>query len=92
MNIVQVIASQEPIAPCIVTVIGGATSISMLPEVNIGRHCRITKAMVEKGFKVPEVIVISENKDDDKKRFHMSPGGIVLVTSKILGHSRHMIR
>ncbi len=64
----------------------------ILPEVNIGRHCRITKAIIEKGCDVPEGTVIGENKDDDKRRFHVSPGGVVLVTSDMLGQRRHFVR
>jgi glucose-1-phosphate adenylyltransferase len=64
----------------------------VLPEVNIGRHCRITKAILEKGCEVPEGMVIGENRADDEKRFHVSPGGVVLVTPEMLGQKRHMIR
>ncbi|ESS66468.1 glucose-1-phosphate adenylyltransferase 1 [Methyloglobulus morosus KoM1] len=33
----------------------------------IGRHCRITKAIIEKGCEVPEGTVIGENKVEDEK-------------------------
>jgi len=64
----------------------------VLPEVNIGRNCRITKAIIEKGCEIPEGTVIGENKADDKKRFHVSPGGVVLVTTDMLGQKRHYVR
>lgn len=64
----------------------------VLPEVNIARHCRITKAIFEKGCEVPQGTVIGENLEDDKKRFHVSPGGVVLVTPDMLGQSRHYVR
>jgi glucose-1-phosphate adenylyltransferase len=64
----------------------------VLPEVIIGRHCRITKAIIEKGCEVPEGSVIGENRADDEKRFHVSPGGVVLVTSDMLGQKRHYVR
>ncbi|MGD7036454.1 glucose-1-phosphate adenylyltransferase [Methylotuvimicrobium buryatense] len=64
----------------------------VLPEVNIARHCRITKAIIEKGCEVPQGTVIGENLEDDKKRFHVSPGGVVLVTPDMLGQSRHYVR
>ncbi len=64
----------------------------VLPEVNIARHCRITKAIIEKGCEVPQGTVIGENIEDDKKRFHVSPGGVVLVTPDMLGQSRHYVR
>lgn len=64
----------------------------LLPDVNIGRHCRITKAIIEKGCDVPQGTVIGEDPVEDKKRFHVSPGGVVLVTSDMLGQSRHYVR
>jgi glucose-1-phosphate adenylyltransferase len=64
----------------------------ILPEVNIGRNCRITKAIIEKGCEVPEGTVIGENRADDEKRFHVSEGGVVLVTSDMLGQRRHIVR
>ncbi|MCX7092834.1 MAG: glucose-1-phosphate adenylyltransferase [Methylobacter sp.] len=64
----------------------------VLPEVNIGRHCRITKAIIEKGCEIPEGTIIGENKADDQNRFHVSPGGVVLVTPEMLGQKRHYVR
>jgi len=64
----------------------------VLPEVNIARHCRITKAIIEKGCEVPEGTIIGENREDDEKRFYVSPGGVVLVTPDMLGLRRHYVR
>ncbi|HEY8157435.1 MAG TPA: glucose-1-phosphate adenylyltransferase [Methylobacter sp.] len=64
----------------------------VLPQVNIGRHCRITKAIIEKGCEIPESTVIGENRAEDEKRFHVSPGGVVLVTPDMLGQKRHYVR
>lgn len=64
----------------------------VLPEVNIGRHCRITKAIIEKGCEIPEGTIIGENRAEDAKRFHVSPGGVVLVTTDMLGQKRHYVR
>jgi glucose-1-phosphate adenylyltransferase len=64
----------------------------VLPEVNIGRHCRITKAIIEKGCEIPEGTIIGENRAEDEKRFHVSPGGVVLVTTDMLGQKRHYVR
>ncbi len=64
----------------------------ILPEVNIGRHCRIKKAIIEKGCQVPEGTIIGENKADDEERFHVSPEGVVLVTPDMLGEKRHYVR
>jgi len=64
----------------------------VLPQVNIGRHCRINKAIIEKGCEIPEGTVIGENKADDEKRFHISSGGVVLVTPDMLGQKLHYVR
>ena len=64
----------------------------VLPDVNIGRHCRITKAIIEKGCEIPEGTIIGENKVDDESRFYMSAGGVALVTPEMLGQKRHYVR
>jgi len=64
----------------------------ILPEVNVGRHCRITKAIIEKGCQIPEGTVIGEDRAEDEKRFHVSEGGVVLVTSDMLGQRRNYVR
>jgi glucose-1-phosphate adenylyltransferase len=64
----------------------------ILPQVNIGRNCRITKAIIEKSCEVPEGTVIGENPEEDKKRFYVSEGGVVLVTPEMLGQKLHYIR
>jgi glucose-1-phosphate adenylyltransferase len=64
----------------------------VMPQVNIGRHCRITKAIIEKSCEVPEGTIIGENLAEDKKRFYVSEGGVVLVTPEMLGQKLHYVR
>jgi glucose-1-phosphate adenylyltransferase len=64
----------------------------ILPEVNIGRHCRINKAIIDRGCHIPPNTVIGENLEEDRKRFHISPGGVVLVTPDALGQRLHFAR
>lgn len=64
----------------------------VLPQANIGRNCRITKAIIEKSCEVPEGTIIGENLADDKKRFYVSEGGVVLVTPEMLGQKLHYVR
>lgn len=64
----------------------------VLPEVTVGRHCRLTKVIVDKGCVLPEGTIIGENLVEDAKKFHVSPGGVVLVTPDMLGQSRHYVR
>jgi glucose-1-phosphate adenylyltransferase len=64
----------------------------ILPDVNVGRHCRITKAIIDKGCHIPPNTVIGENPEEDRKRFYVSPGGVVLVTPEALGQRLHFAR
>jgi glucose-1-phosphate adenylyltransferase len=68
------------------------TDSIVLPDVNIGRSCRINKAIIERGCEVPEGTVIGENRADDERRFHVSAGGVVLVTAEMLGQRLHYIK
>lgn len=64
----------------------------VLPEANIARHCRITKAIIERSCEVPEGTIIGENRAEDERRFHVSPDGVVLVTPDMLGQRLHYVR
>ena len=68
------------------------TDSVILPDVNIGRHCRITKAIIDKGCIIEPNTVIGENLQEDAKRFHVSEGGVVLVTPEALGQQLHFAR
>lgn len=68
------------------------TDSVILPESVIGRNCRITKAIIEKGCHVPEGTVIGEDQAEDERRFQVSSGGVVLVTPEMLGQQRHHVR
>lgn len=56
----------------------------VLPDCDIGRHCRIHRAIVGSGCKLPEGLVIGENNEDDRNRFHVTEKGVVLVTKSML--------
>ena len=60
----------------------------ILPQVEIGRNCRIRKAVIDRGCILPEGTVIGEDPDADRKRFRVSDKGVVLVTSDMLGQGR----
>ncbi len=66
--------------------------VVILPNVKIGRHCRITKAVIDKGCDLPEGTVIGEDPESDAERFYVSPGGVVLVTPEMLGQEIHHVR
>ncbi len=64
----------------------------ILPEVNIGSHCHLKRVVVDKGCKIPDGTVIGEDPEQDAKRFHISPNGVVLVTPEMLGEELHYVR
>ncbi|MBI2993432.1 MAG: glucose-1-phosphate adenylyltransferase [Gammaproteobacteria bacterium] len=57
----------------------------LLPGANIARHCRIRRAIIDSDCHIPERTVIGENPAADRERFHMTPGGVVLVCPEMLG-------
>jgi glucose-1-phosphate adenylyltransferase len=64
----------------------------VLPDAVIGRHCRLRKVVVEKNCSIPDRTIIGEDPVEDARRFHVSPGGVVLVTPEMLGQTRHHVR
>ncbi len=64
----------------------------ILPDVEIGRNCRLTKVILDKGCVLPPGTVIGENHEEDAKKFHVSPEGVVLVTPIMLGQNLHHVR
>lgn len=61
----------------------------VLPNVEIGRHCHIKRAVIDKGCFIPPHTVIGQNSQEDAKRFYVSEHGIVLVTPDMLGQNLH---
>ncbi len=65
----------------------------VLPDVDIGRNCRITKAIIDRGCHIPAGTVIGEDHDADRARgFRVTGQGVVLVTPDMLGQSTHLAR
>jgi len=56
----------------------------LLPDVQIGRHARVTRAIIDRGCVIPDGMVIGEDAALDAERFHRSENGIVLVTPTML--------
>jgi len=64
----------------------------VLPNVDIGEGCRITRAIIDKGCHVPPHTIIGEDPVADAERFYVSEGGVVLVTPEMLGQELHHVR
>jgi glucose-1-phosphate adenylyltransferase len=56
----------------------------LLPAVEVGRHCRLRKVVVDAGCHIPEGMVIGEDPALDAQRFARTDGGVVLVTPAML--------
>ena len=48
-------------------------------HVNIGRYSKIRNAIIDRHVQLPEHTVIGYDTEEDRKRFPVSPGGIVVV-------------
>lgn len=64
----------------------------LLPEVIIGKNCKVNHAVIDKGCQIPDGMEIGVNEEDDKNRFFVSPNGVVLVTPEMLGQAIHNVR
>ncbi|MBF0093545.1 MAG: glucose-1-phosphate adenylyltransferase [Alphaproteobacteria bacterium] len=56
----------------------------VLPNTDIGRHCRLRKAVVGTGCNIPEGLVVGEDPALDAKRFYVTEGGVTLITAPML--------
>ena len=55
------------------------------PDVQIGQNCRIHRALIDRGCRIPDGTHVGIDPEEDRKRFHVSPGGVVLITPEMLG-------
>ena len=51
----------------------------LMENVDIGRHCRIRRAIIDKDVVIPPGTEIGYDLDQDRKRFHVTPTDIVVI-------------
>ncbi|MBM4128812.1 MAG: glucose-1-phosphate adenylyltransferase, partial [Nitrospira sp.] len=51
----------------------------LMENVEIGRYSRIRKAIIDKDVYIPPGTVIGYDEEEDRKRFFVSPGGVVVI-------------
>jgi glucose-1-phosphate adenylyltransferase len=56
----------------------------LLPNVRIGRNCRINRAILDEGCEIPDGMQIGVDHESDWLRFHVTQSGVVLVTPDML--------
>ncbi len=56
-----------------------------LPYVEVGRHARLKNAVIDRGVRIPEGLVVGEDPEEDAKWFRVSKGGITLITDEMVG-------
>lgn len=52
----------------------------LLPGVVVGEDCQLRKTVVESGTRIPPGTMIGHDPQLDRQIFHVTPGGVVLVT------------
>ncbi len=58
--------------------------VVILPDVQIGRNCRLTKCVIDRRCRVPDGLVVGEDPELDAQRFFRTENGVVLVTRGML--------
>jgi len=57
----------------------------VLPNVRIGRNCILKKCIIDKNCIIPEGMQVGLDPEADRKRFHVTPSGITLISRVMLG-------
>ena len=78
---------------CYIHSFSEVTDTVVLPDVDIGEHCRIHRAIIDRGCEIPAGTEIGVDHDEDRARgFRVSSKGITLVTPDMLGQQLHFTR
>lgn len=64
----------------------------ILPDVRIGKNCKIKNAIIDKSCVIEDGTCIGYDEVEDTKRYHLSPKKRILVTPEMLGLEVHHVR
>jgi glucose-1-phosphate adenylyltransferase len=64
----------------------------ILPNVDIGRHVRLRRVVVDKSCIIPPGLEVGFNLQEDQKRFYVTDNGVTLITPEMLGQKIHYVR
>lgn len=56
----------------------------IMPDTQIGRGCRLSRVVIDRGCVLPDGFVIGEDAELDARRFNRTDNGVVLVTREML--------
>jgi glucose-1-phosphate adenylyltransferase len=56
----------------------------VLPYVDVGRNCRLTNVIVDRGVRIPNGLIVGEDPELDAKRFRRTDRGISLITQPMI--------
>ena len=56
----------------------------LLPGVEVGRHARLSRVVVDRGCRIPAHLVVGEDPSADARYFWVSPQGVTLITQEML--------
>jgi glucose-1-phosphate adenylyltransferase len=60
------------------------TRAVVLPYVNVARSARLRNVVIDRGVRIPEGLVVGEDPTEDNRWFRVSPGGVTLITQRML--------
>jgi glucose-1-phosphate adenylyltransferase len=56
----------------------------ILPEVQVGRHVRLKKVVIDRGVVIPDGLVVGEDPELDATRFRRTDRGVCLITQPMI--------
>ena len=69
----------------------GVVYVLALPDSRIEDNVRLKRVLLDNGCHVPAGTVIGEDPEEDARRFHRTPGGVVVVNRDMLGQEHKYI-
>ena len=51
----------------------------LFSHVDVGRHCRIKKAIIDRDVHIPEGTVIGYDQNEDRRNYFVTPSGLTVV-------------
>ena len=64
----------------------------ILPNVRIGKNCKIKNAILDKSCVIPDRTSIGYDRENDSKKYYISHKGRILITPDMLGQQVHYAR